>query len=187
MEPHIIALNKKLKAAIGSLNRISKFLPENLHKTLYHTLFESHLSYGITVWGSAAKKHIDRIFKTQKHCIRVLFGDRQAYLEKLATCVRTRAYSEQKLGAEFYIRESSKPLFSKLGVLTVHNIYNNRVVLDTFKVMKTRTPPSLYMSFTVSQRKPTLLLVPPASESYIYRASCLWNLFRKKLSSDPCQ
>ena len=135
------------------------------------------------MWGSAAKKHIDRIFKTQKHCIRVLFGDRQAYLEKLATCVRTRAYSEQKLGTEFYIRESSKPLFSKLGVLTVHNIYNNRVVLDTFKVMKTRTPPSLYMSFTLSQRKPTLLLVPPASESYIYRASCLWNLFRKQLSS----
>ena len=181
-EPHINTLNKKLKAAIGSLNRISKFLPKELHKTLYHTLFESHLSYGITVWGSAAKKHIDRIFKTQKHCLRVLFGDKEAYLEKFATCVRTREISEQKLGAEFYIRESSKPIFSKLDILTVHNIYNNRIVLDTFKVMKTRAPPSLYMCLTVSHRKPTLLLVPPASESYIYRASCLWNLFRKQLS-----
>ena len=45
-----------------------------------------------------------------------------------------------KAGAEFYMRESSKPIFSKLGVLTVQNIYNNRVALDTFKVMKNRTP-----------------------------------------------
>ena len=33
----------------GILNVIKDNIPDDLHKSLYHTLFESHLTYGITV------------------------------------------------------------------------------------------------------------------------------------------
>ena len=49
--PHIKQLTKKLASSTGSLNRIIKSVPDHLHKQLYHTLFESHLTYGISVWG----------------------------------------------------------------------------------------------------------------------------------------
>ena len=48
--PHINYLTNKLKCCMGSLNRIKENVPASLHKSLYHTLFESHLTYGITVW-----------------------------------------------------------------------------------------------------------------------------------------
>ena len=49
-EQHIKALSKKLANCTRSLNRIIKFLPKNMHKELYYTLFESYLAYGVTVW-----------------------------------------------------------------------------------------------------------------------------------------
>ena len=43
-----------MKALSGSLNRIIQFLPKNMHKELYYTLFESYLAYGVTVWEKAS-------------------------------------------------------------------------------------------------------------------------------------
>ena len=50
---HIKALTKKLSCCTGSLNQIIQSIPENLHKDIYHTLFESYLTYGsrpINLW-----------------------------------------------------------------------------------------------------------------------------------------
>ena len=44
-KPHIEILNKKLKSLCERIYRIKRALPEHLYKQLYHTLFESHLSY----------------------------------------------------------------------------------------------------------------------------------------------
>ena len=48
---HINYLVKKLACTTGILNRVKENIPTELHKNLYHTLFESHLTYGITSWG----------------------------------------------------------------------------------------------------------------------------------------
>ena len=52
--PHITALKRKLNHATATLNIIRDSVPEELHEDLYHTLFESHLVYCISVWGDAA-------------------------------------------------------------------------------------------------------------------------------------
>ena len=54
-----------------------RFIPNELYNDLYHTLYESHLTYGISVWGALSKNRLDPIFKTQKKCIRILFGDQE--------------------------------------------------------------------------------------------------------------
>ena len=46
--PQIQYLRRKLSSSISILNRIKDSIPILLHKHLYHTLFESHLCYGIT-------------------------------------------------------------------------------------------------------------------------------------------
>ena len=58
--PHIRNLAKKLKCHIGSINRIKDNIPSNLHKQLYHTLFESYLIYiqgGRKVWTPLYSKN----------------------------------------------------------------------------------------------------------------------------------
>ena len=55
--------------------RIKDSVPKSLHKTLYHSLFESHLIYGISVWGAQSHTVLYELFTLQKHCIRTLFGN----------------------------------------------------------------------------------------------------------------
>ena len=82
-EPHIEYLRKKLRSMIGAICRIRHSLPSKLYPKLYNALFESHRSYGISVWGVAIRNQSnDRLFITQKHCIRILFGDLDTYLNK---------------------------------------------------------------------------------------------------------
>ena len=66
--PHIKYLNTKLNCGIGKLNRIRHLIPPHLHKNLYLTLFESHLSYGISAWGGVLKS-LNPIFITQKSAL----------------------------------------------------------------------------------------------------------------------
>ena len=89
-KPHIEALNCKLKSACGRIYRIKNCLPAELYKQIYQTLFESHLTFAISVWGGVSHRTIEPIFVTQKRCIRMLFGDTEAYQNKSKTCARTR-------------------------------------------------------------------------------------------------
>ena len=153
-------------------------MPTDLRKTIYHTLFESHLTYGITVWGGVSQNKLKKVFNAQKHCLRILFGDREAYLAKFKTSARCRPRSEQLLGQEFYELEHSKPLFNQHNILTVFNQYNYHMLLTTSKILKLHVPISLHSCFTPSSRKSTLLIYPKLSESYVFRASSIWNKFR---------
>ena len=114
-------LKKKLRTSFAVIKRISPFVPSINHKSLYHTLFESHLSYCISAWGMASKRYIDEIFTIQKTAIRYLFGDYEydSFLDKFCTASRTRPYDEQQQGISFYQKEHTKPLFNKHKILTL--------------------------------------------------------------------
>ena len=74
----------------------------SLHKNLYHTLFESHLCYGITSWEGVPESKLRPLFKIQKICIRILFGNKEKYLNKFKTCCRVRPVEDQILGQQHY-------------------------------------------------------------------------------------
>ena len=65
-KPHTKYLNSKLKCETGKLNIMKHVIPSELYKNVYLTLFESHLSYGITVCGGISKNLLQPLFITQK-------------------------------------------------------------------------------------------------------------------------
>ena len=180
---HIKQLSKKLSCSAGILNSIKDNIPEELHKDIYYTLFESHLSYGISVWGGISNNKIEPLFKLQKKCIRILFGDKEAYLDKFRTCARTREFGNQLLGQEFYKRENTKPLFNKHSIMNVRNLHIYHSNNEIFKILKFRTPISLFELFKLSNRngKETRLLTPTPSKSFFYVGSLVWNVVRDLL------
>ena len=95
--PHIEYLNNKLKSCIGAIKCIKQCIPKSQYLNIYHTLFASHLSYGITVWGGVSQTTLDPIFITQKRCIRMLFGKELSFdhLDFYNTCARVKTYDEQ--------------------------------------------------------------------------------------------
>ena len=66
---------KRLKCAIAIIKRIKPYIANENLKTIYFTLFESHLLYGISVWGGIPQYKMDKIFRLQKKCLRILFGN----------------------------------------------------------------------------------------------------------------
>ena len=105
------------------------------------------------------------------------------------TCARTRPYGKQHLGAEFFCREHTKPLFNKLGILAFYNIYHYQICLETLKILKSRTPSSLYCNFQFSPRNNNLYLITSRSTiDFTYYGSRKWNMITKILAKfDPIQ
>ena len=153
---------KKFSCCTGILNVIKDNIPDDLHKSLYHTLFESHLTYGITVWGGVTNNKLLPLFRLQKKCLRILFGDIEAYLDKFKTSDRVIIFEEQKLGVEFLKREHSKPLFTKHSVMNVQNLFVYHCFNEIFKILKLRTTISLFEVFELSKRngRETRLITP---------------------------
>ena len=87
----------------------------------------------------------------------------------------------QVLNEGFYCKEHTKPLFNTHNIMTVHNLYNYHCFLEIFKILKFRTPISLYSKFQLSKRKQTLILTPVPCTDFIYKSSVIWNSLRISL------
>ena len=181
-KPHTKYLNSKLKCEIGKLNMMKHVIPSELYKNVYLTLFESHLSYGITAWGGISKNLLQPLFITQKKCIRVMFGDKDAYMDKFKTCARTRSFENRFLGKDFFQGEPSKPLFHSNNLLTIHDLYKYHCIVELFKVIKLRTPMSIYELMKRSERRENYFISLPPSSLFDYQASNFWNKCRKSNS-----
>ena len=92
-ETHINKIACKISCTIGTLKRLKRFVPLSVLTMLYNTLILPYINYGILVWGSNLK----RIEKVQKTAIRVI------------TNAKYNAHTE--------------PLFKKLSILKIHDIY----------------------------------------------------------------
>ena len=174
--PHIENLHKKLKSATGILKHMRNNIPKEHYKSLYFALFESHMTYCITIFGHVSKNYVQKLFTVQKHCIRILFGDLDAYLNKFKTCARCRPIESQLLGAEFFTKEHTKPLFHKLGILAFKNLYNYHICLETLKILQSKIPYCLHKLYTISNRNnKTLLKLTLNSDLYITQRINMWN------------
>ena len=183
---HIRECKRKLNYAIATISRIKKCIPEELHKNLYHTLFESHLAYCISVWGGIPDSKMSKLFVVQKKCVRALFGDYNAFIDKFKTCSRSRPFGNQILGEEFYIKEHTKPIFKKFEILAVKNLYTYHCFMEIFKIIKFKCPIAIHSLFQFSNRATSQSIITSTpSKHFIYQSSVLWNSLHSKLLIDP--
>ena len=181
-EEHVEHVIKKLNSSIVIIKRIIKFVPKSEYMKIYDALFNSHLSYCISSWGGIPKSKLEGIFLIQKRCMRLLFGseysfDHSGYYE---TCARVRTYEDHQ-SKKVYILEHTKPLFNKYRVLTIFNLYTYHTFKNTFKILKTFTPVSLYNLFSQGCRDGSFLLLLPSvtldisKYNFVFRACTIWN------------
>ena len=119
-DPHIEHLENKMLSTIVQIKRIRKVIPASHYKTIYHSLFLSHLTFGISCWGAAYPSKLQKLFNIQKRCIRILFGEIPSFdhAEFYETCARVRTYKEHMAARNFCL-EHTKPLFNKHGLLSL--------------------------------------------------------------------
>ena len=184
-EQHTKDLKRKLYYSISTLSYLRKNIPEHLYKDIYYTLFESHICYCISVYGGASTSTLTQIHKIQKIAMRVLFGDIEAFKNKFKTCARVRPLEHQVLGESFFVKEHTKPIFKKHGILAVQNLYLLHCFMETFKMFKFKTPTSILNHYTLSNRKylTYIKVIPPKPDNqFLYKSSILWNTIRGQLN-----
>lgn len=79
--PHIDNLCKKLSSSLFAIKRIKEATDDQTTLTAYYALFESHVRYGLVVWGGTSNSNLQRVLKLQKRAVRTLFG-----LQRLDSC-----------------------------------------------------------------------------------------------------
>lgn len=70
---HITSLGKKLSKTAGIFRRISRYVPVQIKRSIYFSLFASHVQYGLITWGSTFKTKIKPLQRLQNKAIRNLF------------------------------------------------------------------------------------------------------------------
>ena len=180
---HTDGVYKRLKCAIAIIKRIKPYIANENLKTIYFTLFESHLLYGVSVWGGIPQYKLDKIFRLQKKCLRILFGNLEQFLDKFNTCARARPFGAQILSSQFYMREHTKPIFNANKILTVNNLYRYTSACELMKILKFGYPQTLANSFTLSLRNDRNLIILPMlkNSQFHYKASVIWNDLIKPL------
>ena len=65
---HIKMVTNKLSKINGILHRLKHVYPQHTLLSIYHSLFATHLNYGLLLWGT----HVNRVSKLQKKAIRIM-------------------------------------------------------------------------------------------------------------------
>ena len=119
---HICELAKKLSRSVGMLYKSRDFCPTSILKSLYYSIFHSHLSYGLPVWGYAHNDYIKKIINLQKKAVRAI------------------TFSKY--------REKSSPILKKLEILKIKDLIYQRTAALLWDLNKETLPPSLSSYFT---------------------------------------
>ena len=155
----------KLSKTGGTLRSLSSCLPKSLRAPVFSALVNSHITYGITVWGGNST-NLEKVLRAQKKCVRSLYKIK-----------RRRKFKGS------YIYGHTKQIFSTNSFLTAHNLYNFSMISDAFKVITSKSPTSYYKNcYQVSSVNPGRLLSSKCSLSSLetnfhHMIPILWNSF----------
>ena len=69
---HITELCKKLATAVGMLHKMKNLCSDNTLKSIYYSLFHSHMTYGISIWGLAKPTLTQKVYFLQKKAARII-------------------------------------------------------------------------------------------------------------------
>ena len=128
----------------------------------------------------------------KKRCVRLLFGKEKSYdhPDYFDSCARARTYKEH-MSARIFKLESTKPIFNEENLLTLHHLYIYHTFLDTFKLLKYRSPMSIYKLLENSPRdiynmsEIPIVSLDVAKNNFIFQSSCIWNDIIGKVLN-PC-
>ena len=69
---HLNIKKYKLNRANGVLAKLSHHVPNDLPKTIYYSVFNSHMIYACQVWGQSKNRLLTQIEKSQNKVLRLL-------------------------------------------------------------------------------------------------------------------
>jgi len=117
------SLSVKLRNANGALSKIRHVTNESVLKSVFNSLFVSHLSYACQTWAQCINLNYSRIFRLQKAAIRILtFSDFHA---------------------------PSQPIFHQLNLLKISDLVKLRNLLLVHDILNGNSPSDISDTYSL--------------------------------------
>ena len=129
-QEHIDTITQKISRSIGLLYKIRAFINQKTIIMLYYSLIFSHLNYAIEIWGSAHNIYLNRILILQKRAVRMI------------------SYCDNRL--EDFSFHPSDPLFYKLNIHKVQDVFILRIAKFIFNCLIKTTPVNFHSWFNLT-------------------------------------
>ena len=131
---HLTSLEKKLSRSIGLLSKIRHYVPKFLLKTIYYSIFNSHLIYGCEVWGQNQNNVlVHRLQKLQEKAVCLINFETNTnvvgWLLKDSNILKLTDFIKYKyaLFNRNSLRKENIPIFNEFYTLRNQNhVYNAR-------------------------------------------------------------
>ena len=166
-DEHCNKLYKVLSRINGMLSKARHYVPGEL-KSMYHSLFSSHLNYGSQVWGQTNNVYVNKICLLQKAALRIItFSDFRAHTNLLFKGNKILKFNDQ------VTLENCLFVYDFLKT-TLPRCFNNY-----FQALKEVYPPSIITRNSNSN----CLFIPPTNttkyglNSIKRNAINAWNMF----------
>ena len=121
---HITSTVNKISKITYTLKMIKNTLPKQNLKTLYETLIQPHLNYGITLWGGTHDTHVNKLIVQQKKIIRTITNSKY--------------------------NEHTDPLFNQLKLLKLKQIHKLNTAKLMFKASRLELPNPLSLHYKLN-------------------------------------
>ena len=121
---HLIELKKKISRSIGVLHKLKPFVNSAILTNVYYAIVYPFLLYGIIIWGNTGKTVLSPIHILQKRFVRLATNN---------TIING-------------ILTHTPPLFRKLKILTIYDIYKLQVGTLMYEVQNNLGPISNIIS-----------------------------------------
>lgn len=164
---HAKKVANKVRCSLSQLYTMRKSLPAKMRVSVYNALVSSQLSYAIAVWGGTVSSDVLKpLFILQKQALRNIFS-----IKRIST----------------FIKGHTKQVFGEGKILSIYNLYNYRVIADTYKLIRLPEPLSLRKLMKLSDctnadmSRSDRIFLPALKRnvhqnSFCYQAPKLWNL-----------
>ena len=126
--PHIQKISTKISRTLGIMNHLKRFLPENILLLIYNSSILPYFQYSILTWGFK----IGRLEKLQKRAVRI---------------INNSSYNAH-----------TDPLFKKLSLLKVKDLFRLNVLKSYYKFRKVNLPVYTMSMFTYADAAPRMII-----------------------------
>ena len=171
---HLTSLEKKLSRSIGLLSKIRHYVPKFLLKTIYYSIFNSHLIYGCEIWGQNQNNVlVHRLQKLQEKAVCLINFETDTNvvgrLLKDSNILKLTDFIKYKyaLFIRNSLRKENIPIFNEFYTLSNQNhVYNTRGLTNQMLV-----PPQIQATHY-------------GQHSFESRSNNAWNLHQRNLKTD---
>ena len=119
---HINYISQKVSRSIGIIAKLRHFIPQQPLLTIFKTLINPYLSYGICTWGQSTKTQLNRLLVLQKRALRQI-----------------NFSNSREHAVPFFMKSRSLPLsflyFERMCIM-LHDIYHNTAPITLHSLFK---------------------------------------------------